>query len=95
MNDLIKEYYRLFVHPEAQKYSIASLDNSEIKYPHQIAYLTESDLIASIKGKKSLGLILCQDKTGLAKCGCIDLDVTRDAKDLSEALVIAQNIVKS
>ncbi|WP_165776086.1 hypothetical protein, partial [Cyanobacterium aponinum] len=31
----------------------------------------------------------------LAKCGCIDLDVTRDAKDLSEALVIAQNIVKS
>ena len=104
MKELIKQYYRLFIHSEAQKYSIASLNNSEVKYPHQYIYqgdevigykyLTESDLVASIKGDKSLGLILCQDKTSLAKSGCIDIDIPRDAKDLSEALTIAQNIVK-
>lgn len=94
MKELIREYYRLFVHSEAQKYSIAKLDNKEINYPHQKGYLTESDLVASIKGDKSLGLILCQDKTNITKSGCIDIDIPRDCKDLSEALLIAQNIVK-
>ena len=93
-NELIKEYYRLFIHSEAQKFTIASMDNSQIKYPHQQNYLTDKDLISSIKGDKSLGLILCQNKTGLAKCGCVDIDIPRDCSNLSEALTIAQNLVK-
>jgi len=94
MKELIREYYRLFIHESAQKFTIAKLDNNEVFYPHQKGYLTESDLVASIKGNKSLGLILCQDKTNITKSGCIDIDIPRDCKDLSEALSIAQNIVK-
>lgn len=94
MKKLIEQYYRLFIHSEAQKFTIASMDNSEVKYLRQKNYLTESDLISSIEGKKSLGLILCQDKTGLTKTGSIDIDIPRDCDNLSEALIIAQNIVK-
>jgi replicative DNA helicase len=94
MKELIREYYRLLIHESAQKFTIAKLDNKEVNYPHQKGYLTESDLISSIKGDKSLGLILCQDKTGLTKSGCIDIDIPRDCKDLTEALTIAQNILK-
>ncbi|MGI0482683.1 DnaB-like helicase C-terminal domain-containing protein [Geminocystis sp. CENA526] len=105
MKKLIEQYYRLIIHSEAQKYSIASMNKSEIKYPHkaiydddgkliEYIYLTESELLASIEGKKSLGLILCKDKEGISKSGCIDIDIPRDCKDLGEALTIAQNIVK-
>ncbi|BAQ64594.1 replicative DNA helicase [Geminocystis sp. NIES-3709] len=50
--------------------------------------------MASIEGKKSLGIILTQEKTNITKSGCIDIDIPRDCKDLKEALTIAQNIVK-
>lgn len=105
MSELIEQYLRLLIHSEAQKYSIAKLEGTEVKYPHkgiydddgkliEYIYLTESDLVASIEGKKSLGLILCKDKEGISKSGCIDIDIPRDAKTLTEALSIAQNIVK-
>lgn len=94
-NELIEQYKRLFVHSENQKFTIAKLEGSEVRYPQQQNYLSDKDLLASILGDKSLGLILCQDKTSLAKSGCVDIDVSRDATNLGEALTIAQNIVKT
>ena len=36
--------------------------------------------------------MLIQDKTGLTKSGCIDIDTPRDAKDLTEGLTLAQRL---
>lgn len=102
---LIEQYYRLILHETAQKYAIAKIEGKEVKYPHQVIYkqvegkeeteykyLTDKDLISSIKGDCSLGVMLIQDKTGLTKSGCIDIDIPRDAKDLTEGLTLAQRL---
>jgi replicative DNA helicase len=103
--ELIKQYYRLILHETAQKYAIARLEGKEVKYPHQVIYkqisgkeekeykyLTYEKLEKSIKGDRSLGVMLNQDKTGLCKSGCIDIDIPRDAKDLKEGLALTQRL---
>ena len=60
---LLTQYHRLFLHSEAQKYALAKIEGNEVKYPHQriykqvegkeeteYKYLTDKDLISSIKG---------------------------------------------
>lgn len=102
---LIEQYYRLILHDTAQKYAIARLEGKEVKYPHQVIYtqvngkeeteykyLTHKQLTVSIEGKMSLGVMLIQDKTGLCKSGYIDLDIPRDAKNLSEGLALAKTL---
>lgn len=103
--ELIKQYYRLILHETAQKYAIAKIEGNEVKYPHQVIYkqslgkeeteykyLTHEQLTASIEGKLSLGVMLIQDKTGLTKSGCIDLDSPRDFKTLNEGLALAKKL---
>jgi len=56
MKDLIREYYRLILHSEPQRFAIAVKEGNEVKYPHQRQYLTEADIVKSIEGKLSLGV---------------------------------------
>lgn len=90
MKDLISQYYRLILHSEAQKFTLAVKQGNEVKYPHQQNYLSEADLIQAIEGEKTIGIMLSQDKTYLTKAGAIDIDIPRDAKNLSEGLALAQ-----
>ncbi|WP_330205482.1 DnaB-like helicase C-terminal domain-containing protein [Cyanobacterium sp. DS4] len=93
MNDLIKEYYRLILHSEPQRFAIAVKEGNEVKYPHQSKHLTEADIIKSIEGKLSLGVMLLTDNSPyLTKSGVIDIDTPRDAKDLSEGLALAKKL---
>ncbi|BAQ63230.1 replicative DNA helicase (DnaB) (plasmid) [Geminocystis sp. NIES-3708] len=105
---LIAQYYRLILHETAQKYAIAQISGNEVKYPHQVIYkqvegkeeteykyLTHEQLEASIESNLSLGVMLTQNKTGLCKSGCIDIDCPRDATDLKEGLVLTQRLQKT
>lgn len=93
MNDLIREYYRLILHSEAQRFAIAVIEGNEVKYPHQSRHLTEADIIKSIEGKLSLGvMLLTHNSPYLTKSGCIDIDTPRDAKDLIEGLALAKKL---
>lgn len=93
MSELIKQYHRLILHSDCQKYAIAKKEGNEVKYPHQKNYLTVDLITASIEGKLSLGVMLNKDdKTYVCKAGCIDLDIPRDAIDLSEGLALAEKL---
>lgn len=92
MKELIEQYYRLILHSSAQRFALASKTGKEVKYPHQSGYLTEADLLSTIEGKQSIGIMLNQDQTGLCKAGCIDLDLGRDFKNLSEGLALAERL---
>ncbi len=97
---LKQQLRRLILHKEAQKYAIARLDGSEVKYPHQSDYLTDSHLDSAISGDRTgshfalrtIGIMLAQDKTGLTKAGCIDMDVPRDAENMTAGYALAQRL---
>ncbi len=97
---LKQQLRRLILHKEAQKYAIARLDGSEVKYPHQSDYLTESNLDSAISGVSTgsqftlhtIGIMLAQDKTGLTKAGCIDIDTPRDAENMTAGYALAQRL---
>ena len=89
---LKQQLRRLILHKEAQKYARARLDGSEIQYPHQSDYLTESNLDSAISGVSTIGIMLAQDKTGLTKAGCIDIDVPRDAENMTAGYALAQRL---
>ncbi|WP_330205494.1 DnaB-like helicase C-terminal domain-containing protein [Cyanobacterium sp. DS4] len=93
MKNLIEQYYRLILHSEAQRFAIAIKEGNEVKYPHQSRHLTEADIIKSIEGKLSLGVMLLTDNSPyLTKSGVIDIDTSRDAKDLIEGLALAKKL---
>lgn len=92
--EIQNQLYRLILHSEAQKYTIAKLEGKEVKYPHQKNYLTEAELEQSIKGLRSLGIMLIQDKTSLVKAGCLDIDCPRDGEDLTQGLALAKRLQK-
>ncbi|MBD2395956.1 hypothetical protein H6G11_17055 [Cyanobacterium aponinum FACHB-4101] len=93
MKDLISQYYRLILHSEPQRFAIAVKEGNEVKYPHQKDCLTEADIVKSIEGKLSLGVMLLTDNSPyLAKAGCIDIDTPRDSKDLIEGLTLAKKL---
>jgi len=95
MKGLISQYYRLILHSEPQRFAIAVKEGNEVKYPHQRQYLTEADIVKSIEGKLSLGVMLLTDNSPyLTKAGCIDIDTPRDSKDLIEGLPSHGNSVK-
>ena len=89
---LKQQLRRLILHDNAQKYTLARLDGSEVKYPHQSDYLTDSILGSAIRGDRTIGIMLAQDQTGLAKAGCIDIDTPRDAVDLTSAYALAKKL---
>ncbi len=93
--ELIEQYRRLILHSEGQKYAIAVKQGNEVKYPHQQNYLSEAELNLALKGDRSLGIMLAQDKTSLVKAGAIDIDCPRDAKDLTEGLAKAKRLQES
>ena len=93
--ELIEQYRRLILHSEGQKYAIAVKQGNEVKYPHQQNYLSEAELNLALKGDRSLGIMLAQDKTSLVKAGAIDIDIPRDAKDLTEGLALAKRLQES
>lgn len=95
LSKIATQLNRLILHNEAQKYSQAYLKEAEVLYPHQNEYLTESLLEAALEGKITLGVMLAQDKTGLTKAGCIDIDTPRDAATIPEALQVALKLVDS
>ncbi len=100
---LKKQLRRLILHQEAQKYTRAKLDGSEVKYPHQSDYLTESNLDSAISGVSTgsqctlstIGIMLAQDKTGLTKAGCIDIDTPRDAENMKAGYALAQRLQRT
>ena len=92
MKDLISLYYRLILHSEAQKFTLAVKQGNEVIYPHQQNYLNEADLTLAIEGKKTIGIMLSQDKTYLTKAGAIDIDIPRDSENLVTCLALAQRL---
>ena len=97
---LKKQLSRLILHQEAQKYTRAKLDGSEVKYPVQSDYLTDSNLDSAISGVSTgsqfalhtIGIMLAQDKTGLTKAGCIDIDTPRDAENMKAGYALAKKL---
>ena len=98
--NLKQQLRRLILHQEAQKYTVARLDGSEVQYPHQSDYLTESNLDNAISGVSTgsqfalhtIGIMLAQDKTGLTKAGCIDIDTPRDVENMKAGYALAQRL---
>ena len=91
-NAIKAQYHRLILHKDAQRYAEAFKQGNEVKYPHQKNYLSETELEKAIKGNLTLGIMLIQDKTGLTKAGCIDIDCPRDAEDLTQGLALAKRL---
>jgi replicative DNA helicase len=93
MNEIATQLKKLILHESAQKYALAvNKHGNEVKYPHQQNYLTEADLTATVEGGKTIGIMLSQDKTYLTKAGAIDIDIPRDAKNLTEGLALAKRL---
>lgn len=94
MNDLIREYYRLILHSEAQKFGVSYIDKTgEVKYPEQKdKYLTETDIEAMLRGDRTISVHLVQSNN--AKCGCIDLD-SDNPEDLTEVHQLAIRLKES
>jgi len=92
MKDLISQLHRLILHDSAQKFAIAKLEGNEIHYPHLPNNLNKADLIQALEGKKTIGIMLAQDKTYLCKAGCIDIDIPRDSENLVTGLALAQRL---
>ncbi len=89
---LIEQYYRLILHEDNQRFAIAYKKKGEVFYPHSDGYLTHDEVISSIEGEVSLGVMLNQDKTYKTKSGCIDIDTPRDADNLTEGLALAKKL---
>lgn len=90
--ETILQLKRLITHNSGQKWAKARLDGNEVKYPHQPTELGLEQLKQALEGKMSLGVMLAQNKTGLTKAGAIDIDIPRDAADMTEGLALAKKL---